>query len=103
MAGKRRFSAEEKVKILQEVQQRDKTLSSIAEAYGVHPNLILNWRKQLFEGAISTFTVKRPDIREQALQKQVEQMEQVISEKDSIIATLVQENLGLKKNYSGRK
>jgi transposase-like protein len=37
---------EEKVKILREVLEDGKPVSRVAEEYGVHPNLILNWHRE---------------------------------------------------------
>ena len=62
MGKRKRYTAEEKMKILREVLEDGKSISNVAEAYGIHPNNILNWRKQLFEGGIQAFQIKRTDI-----------------------------------------
>jgi DNA-binding Lrp family transcriptional regulator len=59
MGRRKRYTGEEKVKILREVLEDGKSVSQVAEGYGVHPNLILNWRKQLFEAAPKAFEVRR--------------------------------------------
>ena len=40
---RKRYTSEEKVKILREVLEEGKSVSSVAEGHGVHPNQILNW------------------------------------------------------------
>jgi transposase-like protein len=61
MGRRKRYTAEQKVGILREILEEGKAVSSVAEEYQVHPNMILAWRKQLFEGAVKTFEVRRPD------------------------------------------
>jgi transposase/putative transposase len=87
----------EKVKILREAPEDGKSISQAAEENGVHPNLILNWRKQLFEGALETFEIKRPDISGRAAEQREKALEGKLREKDNVIAELAQEALELKK------
>jgi hypothetical protein len=44
--------------------------------------LILNWRKQLFEGAPKTFEVRRPDIAWKAAERKAQALEEKLREKD---------------------
>jgi transposase len=103
MGRRKRYTAEQKIGILREILEEGKPVSSVAEEYQVHPNMILAWRKQLFEGAVKTFEVHRPDISEKAAGKQVKALEERLGEKDNVIAELAQEVLQLKKNTAGRK
>jgi transposase-like protein len=45
MGKRKRYTSEEKVKILREVLEDGKTISQAAEDHEVHPNQILNWRR----------------------------------------------------------
>ena len=103
MGQRKRYTSEEKVKILREVLEDGKPVSRAAEEYTVHPNLILNWRKQLFEGALRIFEIRRPDISGKAAGREAAALEVKLREKDTVIAELAQEVLTLKKNFSGRK
>jgi transposase-like protein len=102
MSKRKRFTAEEKMKILREVLEDGKSISQAAENHGVHPNNIFNWRKQLFEGGMKTFQIKRIDISGKAEDRKISSLEEKIKRKDEIIAELAGELMELKKNYSGR-
>ena len=100
--GKRKsYTAEEKIKILREVLEDGKPISQVADHYGLHPNNIFNWRKQLFEGGLQTFQVKRADISVKAEERKIAALEEKIKQKDEVIAEFAEELLGLKKKNSG--
>jgi len=101
MSKRKSYTAEEKVKILREVLEDGKPISQVAEKYGLHPNNIFNWRKQLFEGGLQTFQIKRTDISSKADDRKITALEDKIKQKDEVIAELAEELLGLKKKNSG--
>ena len=101
MGNRKRYTAEEKIKILREAIEDGKSISSAAEQYGVHPNNIMNWRKQLFEGGVQIFQIKRADISSKAEDRKVASLESKIQQKDEVIADLAEELLALKKKNSG--
>jgi transposase-like protein len=86
MGKRKRYTGEEKVTILREVVEEGKSVSSVAEAHGVHPNMILSWRKQMFEGALHTFQITRTDISEKAHKREKKTLEEELHKKDSVIA-----------------
>jgi transposase len=53
--GRKKRSAEEKAHIALEALREDKPLREIAEKYGVHPNQISTWKRQLLEEAGNIF------------------------------------------------
>ena len=101
MGKRKRYTAEEKIKILREVLEDGKPISQVADHYGLHPNNIFNWRKQLFEGGLQTFQVKRTDISVKAEERKIAALEEKIKQKDEVIAEFAEELLGLKKKNSG--
>ena len=101
MGRRKRYTAEEKVKILREVLEDGKSISQTAEKYGVHPNNVIAWRKQLIEGGTQTFQIKRVDISSKAEERKVAALESKIKQKDEVIAELAEELLALKKKNSG--
>lgn len=103
MGKRKRYTPEEKVSILREVLEDGKSMSGVATEHSVHPNMLLNWRKQLFEGATETFSVKRPDVSEKAAERRTKELEEELVRKDNVIAELAQEVLQLKKKTAGRK
>jgi transposase-like protein len=101
MSKRKKYTAEEKIKILREVLEEGKSISQVADKYGLHPNNIFNWRKQLFEGGLQTFQIKRTDISVKAEDRKISALEDKIKQKDEVIADLAEELLGLKKKNSG--
>jgi transposase len=100
---RKRYTSEEKIKILREVLEDGKPVSTVAETYNVDPTQIMTWRKQMFENASQAFEIKRKDITEKALEKQTKALEDKLRHKDNVIAELAQELLELKKKYPGLK
>jgi transposase-like protein len=70
--------------------------------YNVHPNNILNWRKQLLEGGARLFQIKRTDIPTKAGKRKAAALEAKIMQKDEVIAELAEEPLMLKKSTLAR-
>ena len=102
MGKRKRYTAEEKIKILREVLEDGKSMSQTADCYGLHPNNIFKWRKQLFEEGVQVFQIKRDDISGKADERKIATLEEKIRQKDEVIAELAEELLGLKKKNSGR-
>jgi transposase len=101
MGKRKRYTAEEKIQILRDILEEGKPLSVVADTYSVHPNNILNWRKQLLEGAVRLFQVKRTDITTKAEVRKAAALEAKIKHKDEVIAELAEELLVLKKKSAG--
>ena len=101
MGRRKRYTAEEKVKILREVLEDGKQISQVAEKHGLSPNNIFKWRKQLFEEGLQSFQIKRPDISGKADERKITALEDRIKQKDEIIAELAEELLALKKKNCG--
>jgi transposase-like protein len=101
MDKRKRFTPEEKAKILREIVEDGKSVSMVAEAYGLHPNNIFTWRKQLFQGAPRIFEIKRQDVTAKAEGRKAAELEAKLKQKDEVIAGLAEELLALKKKNSG--
>ena len=101
MGKRKRYTAEEKVKILRDVLEDGKQISQVAEQYKLNPNNIFKWRKQLFEGGVQIFQIKRSDISDKAEERKIRELEEKIKQKDEVIAELAEELLGLKKKNCG--
>ena len=102
MAERKHYTAEEKAAIVLEVIQDGKKISEVAEEHQIHPNQIMNWRKQALESMAELFKTERKDITAKKEKREISEMKEQIAKKDSIIAELAGENMALKKNFSGR-
>ena len=101
MGNRKRYTAEEKIKILRELQEDGKTISQISEQYEIHPNNIFKWRKQHLEMGVQGFQTRRKDITAKAKDRKIAVLEDKIKHKDEVIAELAEELLALKKKNSG--
>ena len=63
---RKKFSLEEKLKMVMAVIQDGKPVSDVAQENNVHPNMILKWKKEFHENAAAVFDRHRPDITEKA-------------------------------------
>jgi transposase len=56
MAGKRRrFTAEFKARVVRAALREDKTLAELASQFGVHPNQITEWKRQVLDAMSEVF------------------------------------------------
>lgn len=93
---RKKYSASQKVKILREHLEEGLRVSEISEKYNLHPNQFYRWKKELFEGALETFSQKgKRENKSQA--RQETQLKAKLSHKDGVIVELLEENLRLKK------
>jgi len=103
MSRRKRYTAEDKMKILRELLEDGKTISQVADSHGLSPNNIFKWRKQLFEEGGQLFQIKRDDISGKAEERKIATLEERIKQKDEVIAELAEELLELKKKNYGLK
>lgn len=67
MQNKRKqFSAAFKAKVALAAVKADRTIAQLASEFGVHPNQISKWKRQLLEGLPEIFSQgRREDLRQQ--------------------------------------
>jgi len=93
-------SATKKVEILREHLENQVPISEIARRYGINPNLVHKWQKQLFESAVDTFN-RSHEKASQVQSARVGLLEEKIKDKDSLIAEVIADNIRLKKKLNG--
>jgi len=100
MAGRSRFTSEQKVKILREYLENGASVSQLSEQYKIHPNVIYKWKNDLFEGALKIFSGEHKNKinKEEA---KIKQLETKLKDRDSLITEIVSENIQLKKTFAG--
>jgi transposase len=55
---RKRYSAEFKAKVALEAIKGEQTIQELGSRYGLHPNLITNWKRQAIENLAATFSTK---------------------------------------------
>lgn len=55
LKNRRRFSADYKFRVALEAAKGQQTLSELATKYGLHPNQISQWKRQLLESGADVF------------------------------------------------
>jgi transposase-like protein len=73
------YSNAQKAKIVLEVLKGQKTMAEIASTYGVHPNQIAKWKRQVLEGLPELFSRKGIE-RDKAQEELIEQLYQQIGQ-----------------------
>lgn len=94
------YTAELKVKIMREHLENQVSMSDLCEKHGIHPNLFYKWKKELFEGAVETYSRKHKKGAKHEESK-AKALEEKMKRKDYLIAELLEENIQLKKNTTG--
>ncbi len=94
------YTAEGKVKILRDHLENQVSISELSERYGINPKILYRWKKELFEGALETFSQKHKKLTNRENSK-TKALEEKLKQKDSLIAEIIEENIKLKKNTFG--
>jgi len=95
---RRKYTAEQKVTILREHLKNKMSVSELCEKHGIHPNVLYKWEKQLFEGALGTFSSNGSGNQAHGREMMKERKYQErITKQQEVIAWLTEENLKLKK------
>ncbi|MCF0216115.1 MAG: transposase [Fibrobacteraceae bacterium] len=81
-----------KAKVAIEALKEDRTLSELSSEFGVHPNMISQWKQELVKNAASIFSNGKKE------KQRIEQLEKDVIEANQIIGSQVRDIEFLKKN-----
>ena len=97
---RRRFTSEQKARILSEHLFEKKPISEVCEAHELQPSVVYDWQRhaqanlaQALEGARN-----RASSRERELEARVAQLEAKLAKKTGVIAEIAEELVTLKKS-----
>jgi len=90
MATHRKFKSQLKLQTVIESIKGEKTHAEIARQYGIHPQLIVNWKREFFQKAPSIFEEKRKQEKDS---KKIEELEKIIG-RQTIEIQLLKKFLG---------
>ncbi len=98
MSGKRRrFSGEDKVRILKAHLVDKEPVSNICDKHGLSPTLFYRWQKEFFENGATAFE-KGKDKASKKLSKENAALKLKLSHKDEVIAEIMESHVALKKS-----
>ena len=104
MKTKKKYTNEEKMKILREHLENNVPISELSEKYGVAPSALYLWKKLLFENSSQSLNKKnssRENRRKTAQEQRIAELESTLAIRESLISELLFENIDLKKSTMG--
>jgi transposase len=98
MSRKRKnYTPEEKVAILRRHLVEHVAVSDLCDELGLNPNVFYGWQKQFFENGAAAFQRKGRKGRGTAEAARIEKLEAKLTQKNEVLAELMQEHVQLKK------
>ena len=94
---RRRYSPEEKAKILRLHILEQVPINEICEKQGIHPTMFYQWQKALFENAAAALEGPRGPRSTSRQRQAIEAMESKLKRKDEVLGIVVEEMVRLKK------
>lgn len=98
----RSHSPELKIKVLRRHIMDKVPVSELCEEHDIKPSVFYSWQKDLFErGAVVFNSGKKGRPQENKQQKRIHQLEAKLTQKNEVLAELMQEHINLKKEFGG--
>jgi len=102
MANKhKKFSSEEKVRLLRLHLVEKTPVSDICDQHGLNPNVFYRWQQQFFENGSAAFEKAgkgRNDSQSKKLLEKVDKLQAKLANKDEVIAEIMASHVALKKS-----
>lgn len=95
---RRHFTGEQKVAIIKRHLVDGVPVSNLCDEYQILPTQFYQWQKQLFEGGAAAFESRRAQpVGPSQAERQIEQLQAKLLNKNEVIAELLEEHVRLKK------
>ena len=102
MSNKRKkYSAEEKVRLLRLHLLEKEPVSDICDRHGLNPNVFYRWQKQFFENGAAAFAQSgngRKGSHSKTLENKISKLQAKLANKDEVIAEIMASHVQLKKS-----
>ena len=98
MNKRKKFSPEEKVRLLRLYLIEKEPVSDICDRFGTNPNMFYRWQKQFFENGASAFANDPKNSKARKLERKNAQLMDKLAKKDEVIAEIMASHVELKKN-----
>jgi len=90
------YSPEEKLSVLKRHLVEGVPVSDLCDELQLNPNVFYGWQKQLFENGAMAFQSSRKP-RVDPRDRRIEQLQAKLTQKNEVLAELMQEHVALKK------
>jgi transposase len=89
-----------KINVLKTHLVDQKSVSEVCEKYEIKPSLFYKWQKELFSEGELVFQGKQNKLHE-CYEKRIKYLEKKLTQKNDILAELMEEYVTLKKTFGG--
>ena len=97
MSEKRKqYTPQQKVSILRRHFLDGVAVSDLCDEYGIHPTVFYRWQKAFFENGAVAFQTQQTQ-QEKQWKKQITTLESRLSQKNEVLAEVMEEHVRLKK------
>lgn len=95
---RRHFTSEQKAEVVRRHLRGKEAVSDLADELGVQPSQIHNWIKQVLDQADKAFQRSKGNRRPEATkERNIEQLQAKLADKNEVISELMEENVKAKK------
>ena len=99
-AVRKKYTAEEKIRIVLDGLRGENTIAELCRKEGIHPNLYYKWSKEFLEAGKARLT---GDTKREASSSEVDGLRQENDQLKQVVAELLLKNRVLKKSALGRE
>ncbi len=100
-SNRKRFTAEEKNRLLRLHLIEKEPVSDICDRHGLNPNVFYRWQKVFFENGTAAFAqagIGRKNSHSKTLENKISKLQAKLADKDEVIAEIMASHVRLKKS-----